>query len=115
MEHSDQQIEPGFQVKSYRLSGGKVKQVSGKPIADADIIVNGIPVAKTDVTGSFELDLSSSAEYEIQPRAPGLTFEKVSVNLTPSTETLPAFTPKEVEICGKFVVSSSLIPGVSFP
>ncbi|KAM7542327.1 hypothetical protein Aperf_G00000000607 [Anoplocephala perfoliata] len=115
MEHTDQQIEPGFQVTSYRLSGGKVKQASGKPIADADIIVNGVPVTKTDVNGTYELDLSSSAEYEIQVRAPRLKFEKVSVNLTPSTASLPSFTPREVEICGKFVVSSSLNSVARFP
>nr|CDS27016.1 nodal modulator 1 [Hymenolepis microstoma] len=115
MEHADRQIDSGFQVISYRLSGGKVKQASGKPIANAEIILNGSPVTKTDSSGLFKLDLFASAQYEIQVKAPGLKFDKVSVKLTPATESLPTFVPKEVEVCGRFILSNSLRTDTRFP
>ncbi|VUZ47317.1 unnamed protein product [Hymenolepis diminuta] len=115
MEHTDRQITSGFQVTSYRLSGGKVKQASGKPIANAEIILEGFLVTKTDSSGSFKLDLSASAQYEIQVRVPGLKFDKLSVKFTPATESLPTFVPKEVEVCGQFILSSSLKAGTRFP
>lgn len=113
MKHTDRQITSGFQVTSYRLSGGKVKQASGKPIANAEIILEGFPVTKTDSSGSFKLDLSASAQYEIQVEVPGMKFDKLSVKFTPATESLPTFVPKEVEVCGQFILSSSLKAGVS--
>lgn len=37
MEHVDRQLDPGFQVTSFRVGGGFVKQPSGAPIANSEV------------------------------------------------------------------------------
>ena len=39
MEHVDREIDPGFQVTSFRISGGRVRQLSGTPIPGAEVLI----------------------------------------------------------------------------
>ncbi|KAL5105438.1 Nodal modulator 2 [Taenia crassiceps] len=115
MEHVDRQLDPGFQVTSFRIGRGCVKQPSGVPIANAEVFVNGNPVTRTNVKGEFEFDLTASGEYLLHVKAPRVKFEEVKLKLTPTTGTLPNFVPNEVEFCGRFLMTSSLKPGTLVP
>ncbi len=70
-------------------------------------------MTKTDAKGSFELDVTKPGDHVIKATVPKMKFAPVTVSLTPSTEKLPALTPSEVEVCGRFVLASSLKSGVS--
>lgn len=61
------------------------------------------------------MDVSGSGEYEIEVEAPRVKFEKVRLQLSPSTKSLPEFIPAEVELCGNFVMNSSLAPLARLP
>ncbi|KAL5960592.1 Nodal modulator 1 [Taenia solium] len=115
MEHVDRQLDPGFQVTSFRVGGGCVKQPSGVPIANSEVFINGNPVTRTNSRGEFELDLTAPGEYLLYVKAPRVKFEKAKLKLTPTTKTLPTFVPSEVEFCGQFLMASSLKPGTRVP
>ena len=48
-------------------------------------------------------------------KSPRLKFEQIRLQISPAMETLPKIIPNEVEVCGQFLMSSSLKPGVRLP
>ncbi|VDM32928.1 unnamed protein product [Hydatigera taeniaeformis] len=115
MEHVDRHLDSGFQVTSFRVGGGIVKQVSGIPIVNSEVFVNGDFVNRTNSNGEFELDFTAPGEYLLHVKAPRVKFDKVKLKLAPTTLTLPTFVPSEVEFCGIFLVATSLKPGSRIP
>ncbi|VDD80880.1 unnamed protein product [Mesocestoides corti] len=115
MEHVDRQLDPGFVVDSFRVVGGGVKHASGTPIPNAEVLVGGTSVTKTDSSGAFQLDVSAPSDYTLQISTPRMKFNPVKVPLTLATVTLPTFIPKEVEVCGRFLMPSGLKPNARLP
>lgn len=142
MGHENIQLDAGFDVTGFRLYGGRVQLPSGAPVLNAVITLDGVPITKSNSKGAYEFEVSNPGDHTIdvslrycplnfhccfnasyshfhalfprfQVHAPKMKFSGVKVPLTFATERLPTISPSEIELCGHFILSSSLQPGVS--
>ncbi|VDN06963.1 unnamed protein product [Thelazia callipaeda] len=88
----------------------------GRPVADADIYVNGELKAKTNERGWYEIDGLYDDHYVITAKKNHFTFNTVNIKLVAQEAEIPDIVVERVEVCVKVDVeeSSERVMTVSF-
>uniref|UniRef100_A0A915PI40 Uncharacterized protein n=1 Tax=Setaria digitata TaxID=48799 RepID=A0A915PI40_9BILA len=89
------------------ISKGQVL-LSGQPVTDAVIYVNGEMKGKTDASGWYTLDGLQDEQYTITASKDHLAFNTVSVKLSAKKAEIPDIVAESVEVCVTVNVEESI-------
>ena len=89
-----------FALQGFRVRGSVRLSQNGRAGVGAEVLVDGVPKAKTAEDGSFDLTGIRSGKYKIGVRLDGYEFSTYDTELTPKAAAMSPFFPLKVRVCG---------------
>lgn len=100
-------VKENFEVTGFDVSGRVLTGLNGKSIPNAQIKLNGEPVAITNSDGSYKLQNIKPGTYTIQTAADDMEFVDHTVKILPTNPSLPDIHVSAFRVCGQVVSEQS--------
>lgn len=107
VEHESVILENGFEVVGFNTTGRVLNSVSGIPLRNVKVFLNGKEVAQTNSDGIYNLEKIQAGSYTLKPVAAGLVFDEVTLKISPNSKQLPDLVPSAYEVCGTVISDKS--------
>lgn len=104
VEHDTVILKEAFQVAGFTVSGFVRASREGRGVGNAKIIIKGQVQAITRDDGSYHLDSMKAGSYQLHVEANRLSFDVVTVKITPNTPHLADIIASKFQVCGQIVI-----------
>ncbi|CAG2165017.1 unnamed protein product [Oppiella nova] len=103
-------IETVFEIEGFSVAGRVVVDQRGVPNAEIkfqDQSTGRQQLIKTQTNGVYNVENVKTGSYLISVTAPHMTFDPISVKISPISSQIPDITPNAFDVCGTFALKSA--------
>lgn len=102
--HSPFTIPEVFQVKGFSVTGRVLEAAKGSGVGGAKVLIDGKQQTTTGPDGMYHLENMKTGTYRIQVQKEHMSFDEITVKITPNTPQIQDIIASGFDMCGQIVI-----------